>query len=94
MVDHIRWPQLRQRERDQIRAEVFRAKGALCLIQLAGCTGKATTVDHLIPDVDGGPHTVENLAPACRPCNQKRGASGMAYGTTTARTDVGPSRAW
>ena len=34
--------------------------------------GKATT-DHIITLADGGPDTVENLAPACLECNLARG---------------------
>lgn len=45
-----------------------------CWLQLPGCTGVATTGDHIIqrkdrPDLA---YVVENGRPACRPCNSKR----------------------
>lgn len=30
--------------------------------------------DHLTPISKGGPHTADNVAPACLPCNQSKGA--------------------
>ena len=35
----------------------------------------ATTADHLKPASQGGGHELENLVPACEPCNRLRGAS-------------------
>jgi 5-methylcytosine-specific restriction endonuclease McrA len=32
------------------------------------------TMDHIIPLSKGGEHTAENVLPACRPCNGKKGA--------------------
>ena len=40
-----------------------------------GCTGKATTADHLIALAEGGPSDLANLVPACGRCNAFRGAS-------------------
>lgn len=37
------------------------------------CGGQATTRDHLIPDSRGGSNGLENLRPACEPCNQAKG---------------------
>lgn len=34
----------------------------------------ALTVDHLIPLSRGGTHKRSNLVPACRDCNQQKGA--------------------
>lgn len=31
------------------------------------------TQDHIVPLVDGGGHTVQNVVPACRSCNSKKG---------------------
>jgi 5-methylcytosine-specific restriction endonuclease McrA len=31
------------------------------------------TMDHMIPISKGGPHAVENVVPACRPCNSRKG---------------------
>jgi 5-methylcytosine-specific restriction endonuclease McrA len=31
-------------------------------------------LDHVIPEVAGGPTTADNLVLACRPCNRRKGA--------------------
>lgn len=31
-------------------------------------------VDHFVPLANGGPHALENLVPACKPCNGSKGA--------------------
>ena len=36
------------------------------------------TMDHLTPLARGGEHTAENVAPACLPCNQSKGAKVVA----------------
>lgn len=52
------------------RARIL-AGAPLCAI----CGRKpATTVDHIIEVDRGGSHDMENLRPACKPCNSKRGA--------------------
>ena len=58
-------------------AAVLQKYGTRCLLRLDGCTGKATTADHIVPrSVDPSlAHVVENGQPACRQCNSKRGAS-------------------
>lgn len=39
------------------------------------CGKPATTADHWpIARANGGPDTLDNLVPACRPCNARRGA--------------------
>jgi hypothetical protein len=35
------------------------------------------TMDHVIPFSRGGPHSIENVVPACLPCNCSKGASDM-----------------
>lgn len=37
-------------------------------------SGERLSMDHLTPLSRGGPHTAENVAPACRPCNSSKGA--------------------
>lgn len=37
---------------------------------------RATTADHIVPVSWGGDHSLENLRPACGPCNFSRGAKG------------------
>lgn len=39
------------------------------------CRGTATTADHITPRSLGGGDELENLRPACKPCNSSRGAS-------------------
>ena len=52
---------------------VLEAKGRACQVGLPGCTKAATTRDHIIPVAQGGTASLDNLRPACRPCNSKRG---------------------
>ena len=33
------------------------------------CGERADSIDHVVPRSKGGPHTWENVAAACRPCN-------------------------
>jgi 5-methylcytosine-specific restriction endonuclease McrA len=48
--------------------EVFGGACAYCLR-----TGLPLTQDHIIPISRGGGHTQENVVPACRPCNTRKG---------------------
>jgi 5-methylcytosine-specific restriction endonuclease McrA len=67
-----------------MRKAVFDRDGTLCALQLPGCTVTATTVDHIIPVVKGGPLLdPANGRPACGHCNSKRGD-----GTQTKRPAV------
>lgn len=36
-------------------------------------TRRNLSIDHVIPEVSGGPMTLENLATRCKPCNSKKG---------------------
>ena len=49
--------------------------GPDCAIGLDCCTRIATTADHIIAVSEGGSDELENLRPACRPCNSSLGAS-------------------
>lgn len=51
--------------------------GTVCWLKLPGCTGLATTADHVIsrrdrPDLK---YLVANGRPACKPCNSRRQAT-------------------
>jgi 5-methylcytosine-specific restriction endonuclease McrA len=37
-------------------------------------TAPATTADHITPRSQGGTNQIDNLRPACHPCNSARGA--------------------
>lgn len=50
---------------------VLEAAGRAC-IYCGG--GDRLSMDHLTPISRGGPHTSENVAPACLPCNLSKGA--------------------
>lgn len=42
------------------------------------CGSKAKlTLDHLIPQLKGGPHTADNITYACRSCNSSKGSKDM-----------------
>ena len=43
------------------------------------CGETATCWDHLIPAATGGTHQVRNLAPACKPCNTRKGHKTLSY---------------
>lgn len=56
------------------------------------CGQRATTADHWpVGRDEGGPDTLDNLVPACRPCNASRGAR---YLQDKRRATPGPSRVW
>ncbi len=47
----------------------FKYRCAYC-----GCRlhSKNITADHIVPLVRGGVNTIDNIVPACRPCNQRK----------------------
>jgi 5-methylcytosine-specific restriction endonuclease McrA len=47
--------------------EVFDHRCAYCLR-----SDVKLTMDHVIPVSKGGPHTAENVVPACKPCNSQK----------------------
>jgi 5-methylcytosine-specific restriction endonuclease McrA len=55
-----------------LRARVLRRDTFRCQIQLPGCLGAASEVDHVIPVSKGGTHAPGNLRAACPACNQAR----------------------
>jgi 5-methylcytosine-specific restriction endonuclease McrA len=56
-----------------VRAVIERDGGA-CQLRLAGCTGVATTADHVVPRAAGGISELWNLRASCLHCNTARGA--------------------
>ena len=71
--------------------------GPDCAIGLDCCTRIATTADHIIAVSEGGSDELENLRPACRPCNSSLGASlgnrqrSKAYKIVNAPVDKSPT---
>lgn len=70
--------QLRSRPRgnafEPTRRRILERDGYRCQIQLDGCTGTATHVDHITPLSKGGVDTDFNLQAACAHCNLRKGA--------------------
>lgn len=56
------------------RLLVLERDGYACRLRLEGCTGFASTADHVIPRSRGGTHAVGNLRAACGHCNYARQA--------------------
>jgi 5-methylcytosine-specific restriction endonuclease McrA len=58
----------------RLRAEVL-ARDTVCQVQLPGCEGNATVVDHREGLAYGGSSSADNLQGACQSCNNgKRGS--------------------
>lgn len=55
-----------------VQAKVVETYGNQCWLKFPGCTGRADTLDHLMPYSKGGGDSVNNLRPACRHCNSLR----------------------
>lgn len=51
---------------------VLATYGERCWLKLPGCTGRATTKDHIVPFEQGGTDSLGNFRPACKPCNSRR----------------------
>ena len=60
------------------------------------CGDRADSIDHVLPRSRGGPHTWENVAAACRPCNlSKRDRTPEEAGMRLARPCRAPrATAW
>lgn len=60
--------------------EILDAHGHAC--RYCGRTDLPLTQDHVIPLKRGGSHSKENIVPACRPCNSRKGARLLQPGDT------------
>lgn len=60
-----------------VSASAWRARmnefGGKC----AYCLGDATTMDHVVPLAGGGSHDIENVVPACKTCNSRKGSKSL-----------------
>lgn len=61
-----------------------RARCCYCLTQAVN-SGIPLSVDHILPRVQGGPTTFENVCLACRPCNEFKSAVTEAVDPLTGR---------
>ena len=59
--------------KQRFRKSIFEAWGSRC----AYCGAPADTLDHVIPRMYGGLTVRENLVPACRGCNGRKGSTGV-----------------
>lgn len=68
----------------EIRRWLFDAQGGLChyckrlMVRQGGNTFLACTTEHLVPLSEAGTWAIENLAAACRQCNNARGVIPVA----------------
>lgn len=76
----------RQSTGKRLRFEVFKRDGYACRYCGAQPPDVVLVVDHIIPVVEGGPTTIENLNTACEPCNQ--GKAGRSLGLVQPRPDA------
>lgn len=61
-------------------AAVLDRDGHVCQIREPGCTGEATTVDHIVPVAEGGSDAADNLRGACPGCNDRKRRREAAVG--------------
>lgn len=62
------------RRRRKLRARVIKRDGGRCFYCRYRFADLAdATLDHLVPQCQGGPSTAANLVLACRPCNEAKG---------------------
>lgn len=57
-----------QRQPKWSKSGVLKRDSYVC----AFCSGKATTIDHVMPRSKGGKNTWKNTVAACSPCNNKK----------------------
>jgi 5-methylcytosine-specific restriction endonuclease McrA len=57
----------------RIRRLILERDGHRCTLELPGCQGVATQVDHVVPRRFGGTDEPANLRASCARCNRRRG---------------------
>jgi 5-methylcytosine-specific restriction endonuclease McrA len=72
------------------RKAVFARDGGRCVY----CNATATSLDHVVPKSQGGPHSWDNVVSACSRCNHVKADRGIAeLGWRLRRTPVAPTGA-
>jgi 5-methylcytosine-specific restriction endonuclease McrA len=56
----------------------------------AYCSARAVVLDHVQPQVSGGPHDAGNLVGACQPCNARKGRRSLLGFLLCKRIDTDP----
>ena len=56
----------------KLRAEVLERDAYMCQVQLPGCIGRASVVDHVEGVAYGGSGDRSNLQACCQPCNDRK----------------------
>lgn len=69
-----------------LRFEVFKRDGFRCRYCGRGPEAVLLEADHVVPEHDGGPTTIENLVTACADCNRGKGARSLT--TAPAELDL------
>jgi len=68
-----RWPPPLKSPDGPLRLTIYAQTGNRCALNLKGCTGQATQLDHITPPNQGGPwFDPHNLRGVCAHCNNKR----------------------
>lgn len=62
---------------DELRKEVFRLSQGVCYVCVFPIYFESFHCAHIIPDVEGGASTIENLRGACPECNLKCGRQNL-----------------
>lgn len=74
MHNSVRVRLTRAQRRRVVRTAVYEKHGKMCFF--CGLR-EGTTLDHVIPESQGGKFDEDNLVPACEVCNQAKGSSSL-----------------
>jgi 5-methylcytosine-specific restriction protein A len=87
----------RNAEYKRNRQQCMRLANWRCQIQMEGCAGAASQVDHIVPVSRGGTHELTNLRAACRSCHAKVTAQqggGWRHDSNRAEPQPRPATDW
>lgn len=68
-------------------SDILHSGGLRCYLCNKALEGEAVEVEHIIPRCHGGTDDRRNLAPACQPCNGKKGGKIVAFNIATRRPE-------